>query len=1057
MKKHLHQRLGYTTCRPPCFSGNWRLLFNASFILSFLLLTLVGNPVLAQGTGTPITGRVTDATGQGLPGVTVRTKENATAATVTDVDGRYKITASAGSTLVFSFVGFTTQEVRVNDQKTIDVQLRDDAKSLNEVVVIGYQAVRKRDLTGAVSTVSPAEASRTTANSVGESLQGLTPGVTVRSSGAPGQQSNIEIRGVASFISSAPLYVVDGMILEDPNTTTVNPQDIESIQVLKDASAAAIYGSRAANGVIIITTRKGKKGAPKISVSAKYGSQHIPKRWDVMNSTEYADTRRQQYTNAGLTPPPSVSTEFNPAINTNWQDLAMRTGNNQDYNVSISGGSDNSSYLVSGSYFQNQGVLKGYSFNRASLRVNTETKKGRLTFGENALFTNTNNYHPNRGNPFYDLPQLLPTVPVQDPRFITPGSKTNPWGYSTGTLDNSDVTYAYNPVAVRDLSQGYNNYARLLGNGYAQLRLFDWLDYKLNVGLEASFDYNEDLRKDGIFSYAQQPELSYIDEDRQRFYNVLIEHTLNFNKTIGVHNINGVVGYTQQTFYRDQTQARKTNLQIYNGSYLTEINAATGTSSASGQVVRDDRLRSFLGRINYNYDDRYLLTASGRVDKDSRFGPDYRTGFFPSVALGWRLSKEKFFKVDWVDNLKINASYGVLGINTISSFQNVGLINISPRAVFNGDRLYTGAYQARLYNANVKWEERKETNIGFDASLFRDRLTISAAYYYNKSDDVLINRVLPLISGNAGGDYPAGDYRNFPPENAASISNRGFEFEATYRNNDNPFKWSVSGNFTTIKNKVLSIGNQGVGINYIQQGSARSQVGYPMGQWYVLKELGIFQSQEEVNNYKRSDGSLIQPFSKPGDIKFGADPNGKGTINNNDRVYNGSPWPTLQTGLQFNGSYKQFSVNLQMVGIFGVTLYNDVRRVLDSYQNTNFRQGINPWSPTNTGGTDPRLGIANGDTGIATNNTPESSRWLENGSYGRIRNLEIGYMLPKSLLGKLRLESARVFVSGQNLLTVTSYKGLDPDVTGNGILQRGVDAGQWPSNRIFSIGLNCGF
>lgn len=848
--------------------------------------------------------------------------------------------------------------------------------------------------------------------------------------------------------------MIDGMIA-DANTT-VNNDDIESIQILKDASAAAIYGSRAANGVVILTTKHGKAGEPKLSFSVKYGAQQIPKKCDVMNATQYAKLKSQEYTNSGLAVPPSIGSAFNSAVNTNWQDLDERTGNDQDYNITYSGGTDHSNFLVSGSYYKNDGVLKANSFNRESLRINSETRKWRLTFGENALITNTNNYHPNRGNAFYDLPQLLPTVPVKDPKFIDNSTSftnpnmgfRNPAGWSNGTVDNVDVTYAWNSLAINDLSQGYNNYDKILGNAYVGLKIFDWLDYKFNAGVEGSFDYNRDFRKDGTFSYAAQQELSYIDEDRERYRNVLLEHTLNFNKTFGKSNINGVLGYTRQWYYRDVTDARKTNLPIYNGQYLSEINAATGTSSTSGYVAQDDKLQSFLGRVNYSFDDKYLLTASGRVDQDSRFGPNYRTGFFPSIAGGWRISKENFFKVDWVSDLKINASYGVLGINTISSFQNVGLINNATRAVFAGDQIYSGAYQAQLYNADLRWEKRQETNIGFDASLFNNRLSIGAAVYRNVAKDALVNLPLPQYLGNAGGN---------PPVNAGSISNEGIELEATYRDSGHKFKWSVSGNLTTIKNEVLDLGNQGAGINYIQSGSTRSQIGYAMSQWYVLKEIGIFQTQDEINNYKRANGTVIEPYAKPGDIKFYANPNGAGTLNNNDRQFDGTPWPTLQTGLQFNGQYKQFSVNLQLVGIFGLTIYDDVRRNLDGYQNTNFRVGINPWSPTNTGGTDPRLGIANGDAGIASNNTPESSRWLENGSYGRIRNLQFGYQLPADIMKKWKITSAQIFISGQNLLTVTKYKGLDPDLVGNGLLQRGVDAGNWPSSRIFSVGINCGF
>jgi TonB-linked SusC/RagA family outer membrane protein len=1044
MKEFLLQKPRVIHNYPLCTGARWQLYKKVPLFICLILSLFTAVSAFAQGS--QVTGRVTDATGQGLPGVTVKVKESPTNASVTDVNGKYSISAPASSTIVFSFIGYTTQEIRLSGQSVIDVQLRDDTKTLNDVVVIGYQTIRRRDLTGAVAVVDPAVANKVSANSVPETLQGLSPGVTVNTGGAPGQNPRIEIRGVASFNNANPLYVIDGMIA-DANVT-INNDDVETIQVLKDASAAAIYGSRAANGVIIITTRRGKKGAPKLDFSAKVGVQSIPKKWDVMNSTEYAAIKKQQYVNSGLTVPASIGSAFNPAVSTDWQDLDYRKGIYSDYNASVSGGSDNSIYLVSGSYLQNQGALNAYKFNRASLRINTETKKGRFTFGENALFTNSNNYHPNRGNPFYDLPQLLPTVPVQSAAFVTQNNLTNPQGFSTGTADNGgDVTYAYNSLAINNVSQGYNNYAKILGNAFAQLRLFDWLDYKYNIGLEASFDYNRDFRKDGIFSYAQQPELSYIDQARSRFRNLLQEHTLNFNKSFSKHSINGVVGYSTQTQTYDVTQARRTGLPIYNGEYLTEINAAGGSSSASGSSSAY-RIHSFLGRVNYNYDDRYLLTATGRIDQDSRFGADYRSGFFPSVAGAWRISKEKFFKADWVNDLKINASYGVLGINTIDPYQNQGFINNAPRAVLGNDQVISGAYQARLFNADLRWEERKATNIGVDASFFNNRLSITAAVYKNVAKDVLLAQPLAQYLGNSGAA---------PQVNAASISNKGIEFEATYRNSSHPFKWSVSGNVTTIKNKVLGLGNQGVGINYILSGSTRSQIGYPMGQWFVLKEVGIFQTQAEVNNYKRNNGTVIQPFSKPGDIKFEANLDGTGTLNANDRQFFGTPWPTLQSGLQFNGSYKQFSVNLQMVGVFGATIYNDVRRILSSYQNSNFLRGVNPWTPTNTNTTDPRLAISNGDAGIANNNTPESSRWLENGSYGRIRNLEIGYTLSKATADRMHISNARIFISGQNLLTVTPYKGLDPDIVGNGLIQRGVDSGNWPPSRVLSVGVNFGF
>jgi len=1046
MKKKLLEHFAWTKRRVAHVKVLNPLSGTLTICMCFILSFFLSIGAYAQGNIT-VKGKVTDAGGQSLPNVTVSVKGSPTTAVATGLDGAFKITTAANNTLVFSYTGYVTQEVAINNQNVINIALHDDTKALNEVVVIGYQTIRKKDLTGAVAVVSAKDASAVTASSLGESLQGLSPGVTVRNSGAPGAGSEIEIRGIGSLLSSAPLYVIDGM-LSDANIT-INNDDIESIQVLKDASAAAIYGSRAANGVIIITTKKGKNGPPKITFSVKYGKQNLPKQWDVMNSTDYANLKRQEYANAGLPVPPSIaSATFNPAINTDWQKLDERSGNDEDYNVTLSGGSDYSKYLISASYYNSQSVLLANSFNRASFRVNTETKKGILTFGENALLTNTYTNSPTEGNPFYDLPNSLPTVPVSSPQWVT---STNPKGYTNGTNDPNggpqDISYANNIIAANDVTSQQTNNAKLVGNGYIQLALTPWLFYKFNAGLETSFDHTLNIFDGTPIRYGTPVASSTVNETRGQFTNVLMEHTLNFDKTFGKHSLNGVFGFTQQREKDTYTTGGRANLTLVDGSYQTSINSASGAPTSSGGVgFADYKIISYLGRVNYGFNDKYLLTATGRVDEDSRFGANYRTGFFPSVAAAWRINKESFFKADWVNDLKINASYGVLGVNTIPQFANTGYINTAPRAVFNGDVVENGAYQASLYNPDVHWESRHETNIGIDATILNNRLSITAAVYNNVSKDALLIEQLPSYLGA----------NNAPYVNSGSISNKGIEFEATYRNNDHQVKWNISGNFTTIRNRVLSVGDQG-GADYIVQSAdiTRAQVGHPIGSWYVLKDIGIFQNQAEINSYKRANGDLIEPFAKPGDIKYYADPNGKGQVNNNDRVFDGTSMPSFQTGLQFNASYHQFSIGIQLVGVFGATLFDDVRRTLDGYQNTNFRSSISPWTPTNTNTSDPRLGFAT-DPGIASNNTFESSRWLENGNYARIRNLELGYTLPKGLLSQWHIDNARVFISGQNLLTVTKYKGLDPDVEGN-LLQPGFDNGNWPPSRIFSLGINCGF
>lgn len=1018
-------------------------------------LLLLCNLFLLSSTAFAQAGRVTGKVlsgidNQPLTGVSVIIK-GTTTGTTTDNSGNYSINATSDAILSFGYVGFTPQEFTVGNQATINVTLVNTAASMNEVVVIGYQTVRRRDITGATAVVNAANASRVSAASVGESIQGLAPGVTVRSGGGPGQNSRIEIRGVASFRNTDPLYVIDGMIA-DANST-VNNNDVESIQILKDASAAAIYGSRAANGVIIITTRKGRSGPPRVSFSARYGVQKIPKRWNVMNNTEFANTQKTQFQNSGLTPPVSVGTGFDPSINTDWQDAVLRTGNTQDYNVGVSGGSPNSSYLISGSFYKNQGVLIANSFERASLRINTEARKGRLTIGENMVISNSDGQNPGGGvNAFYEAPRILPIIPIQSDAYKT--IQYNPAGWGMGT--NNAVTYASNYVATAALDKINYNYARIVGNAYVDFKFTNWLNYRFNAGLETSFDYSREVRDTGIWRYTNQPPQTSISENRSRYTNVLLEHTLNFNKIAGDHSINGVIGYSQQQVKRDFSGAGRTGLQSSGGQTFTTLNASFGVPSASGGTSEFYRIRGFLGRLNYAYTDRYLLTLSGRIDQDSRFAKDYRTGYFPAAAFAWRISKEKFFKVDWITDLKIRASYGQLGINTLSSWEYVGLINSYPRAILGtGQTPNLGQYQAQIIDPNLHWEKRIVRNIGFDAALFNSRLLVTVEAYNSLSKDVLVNLPLASYLGNAGGT---------PSTNAASIRNTGFEISATYRSNTHAIKWDVSANATTIKNKVVDLGSQAAGKNYLPTGLTRTQLGRNIGEWFLLQNAGIFQSLAEVTDYKDKNGKIIQPNGKPGDIKY-VDLNGDGQINNDDRDFSGSPWPTLQTGAQFNASYGQFNLNLQLVGIFGAKIYNDVRRELDSYQNTNFRKDINPWSTSNTGGSDPRLGVQANDPGISDNNRSESTRWLENGSYMRVRNIEIGYNFSKNAVSQIGFTSARLFISGQNLLTVTKYKGLDPDVIGNQdpnnpqsrILERGVDFGNWPPSRIFSVGIQCEF
>ncbi len=1019
------------------------------FTLSMAVALLFSFGAFAQHI---INGTLTSPTGDPLSGATITIKGTNKSA-VADTKGAFSIDAPQGSILVISSVGYKTKEVTATGNSVVET-LEAGEGVLSDIVVIGYQTVRKKDLTGAAGVVNMADANKISSQSVGEAIQGLVPGVTVRNGGAPGSNAAIEIRGVANFGNSSPLYVIDGMFT-DANTT-VNPNDVATIQILKDASAAAIYGSRAGNGVVIITTKKGKEGPAKISFSSRYSIQQIPKRWKVMDAPQFLKTFQQQYQNSDVVLPTGIAAQIaNNTIKTDWQDEFYRQGAVQDYNVGISGGSKTSTFLVSAGYYKNKGVLIANEFDRASLRINSESKKGRLTFGENIVFSNSNGKNPGGGvNAFYDAPLSLPIIAVRGPQYKDIPANPGSWGMGTSDVPSYSSNYAANAA----LDKQTYNFAKLVGNAFVEFKLATWLTYRFNAGAEVSFDYFKEIRDTGIWRYANQPPNTSIGESRQRYTNFLLENTLNFNKTFGLHTISAVAGFSRTQQKREITSGGRVNLLTAGNNLYTTISSATGALSASGGTPLFWRAHGYLGRINYAYNDRYLLTLTGRIDQDSRFGTDFRTGYFPSVAAAWRISKESFFKSNTINDLKLRASYGKLGFSDVlGSWDYLSVINVFPRAVYGvSQTAYAGGYQALITNPDIHWESRTQKNIGLDAGLFNNRLTLSVDVYSSLSKDVLV--FLPLAQYLGGSGNPA--------VNAASIRNTGVEFSATYRSkisSASRFKWDVSANFTTIKNRVVEVGNRGVDargnkVDYLEATNfIRAQVGHSIGEWYVIKSAGIFKSQQEIDSYVDKSGGKIQGNAKPGDVKY-LDANGDGTINNDDRQYAGSPWPSLQGGLQFNLGYGQFNLNLQLVGIFGNKIYNDIRRQLDSYELANFRSDINPWSPTNPNGTDARLAVnQSSDPTVTTNNMAQTDRWLESGSYLRVRNLELSYTLPKNILSRVSFNNARIYISGQNLLTITKYKGLDPDVQGTGIISRGFDAGNWPSSRIISFGIQADF
>ncbi len=1007
-----------------------RLLHAISLTCLALLLCF---SVMAQQA---VSGTLRSGTGEPLAGATVSVKGTATSVT-TNAAGQFTINAPAGSTLVVSYVGYTTQEVSVSGQGPLNLQLQPANQELQQVVVIGYQTVRRRDLTGAVGVINPAAANRNVANTVAEAIQGLTPGVTVRNTGTPGGGAKIDIRGAGTFANNNPLYIIDGMYSDA--TPDFNPQDIESIQILKDASAAAIYGSRAANGVIIITTKKGRRGPVQITGSVKVGVQNVHRRYDMMNAAEYRDLATRLYQAGGLAVPTSLTTEFNPSIDTDWQSQFLRTGAIGEYNLGASGSIANKvNFYISGNHFHNKGPVIGNSFVRNGLRINTEARFGRFTIGENVLFSLTHEDPIAAGgvgvNPFVDMISMPPVVPLLGDRFI---NVNNPGGWGFG-LNNAYLnTLTANVPALQRLDQFDQYNSKIRGNAYVDVRLLEGLTYRFNFGLEKTIDRGTGTRYPGtVRQGTPSPNNNQIArfENTGRLTSKLYENTLNFERAFGSHRVSAVAGVSNQTF-----------------EYPLLRFATIGTNpTSSDPYIERSNLIGLLGRVNYNFQDRYLVSLTFRRDGSSLFSKNNRWGNFPSASVAWRIARESFWKVDAISDLKIRASYGSLGNSEfLRGWQYYAQINPFPRAIFGPNQAeQLGGIVTRLANGTLRWERKITKNLGLDAAFLNNRITLTADYFIAETDGVLVNLPISWTTGNAG-DPPA--------INAASLRNKGFELALGFRPRaGRDFRWEATLNFTTIRNKVIAFGDATT--RFTQVGDARTEIGRSIGEWYVLKTDGIFQSQAEIDAHRGKNGQVLQPWSKPGDIRY-VDVDDDGRIDlDKDRYYAGSPWADFEAGLLLNFSYKAFSLNMQWYSVVGNELYNRPRSTVDRMvENTNYRRGAQIWTEQNRSTEWPRVAIGSPDQGIQYNVLPQSDRWLESGTYVRLRNLELAYTIGREPLRRMGFNNVRVFVSGQNLLTFTGYKGLDPDITGVNIFERGLDNGQYPALRIFSAGVNFGF
>jgi len=1006
---------------------------------------------LARAAG-PVTGRIVDEKGAGLPGVNVLVK-GTNVGTATNADGRYTIDAPAGATLVFSYVGYTSQEVLVGDRATVDVALVPDAQSLSDVVVVGYLTQDRQNVTSAVAALDVKEAEKTPVPTLAQAFQGRVAGVQVEGTGGPGAVPNVLIRGVGSTgTNTAPLYVIDGLWTD--NIRNLSPTDIESTTILKDASSTAVYGSRGANGVVVITTKRGRSGEPQVSANGYVGVESIYRKYNLTNHSEWADRSAQAYRNAGLDPtqrmPGAVkgTAAYSDAIDTDWQKEFFRTGKVQDYNLTFSGGSNaektSTNFLISAGYFNQEGIVRGPSFERYNVRLNSGFRRGKLKITQSALLTHINTTLLNEV-PFVDVLAELPGIPVYNP------ANFGGYGFGSANLFN----YSVNPIGAQEILNRTQRNNLVQGNVVAEFNFTDWLSYRLNLGLDQQDFYDKNARREGYIRLGESsPNTTYLFENRGTSTFLLAENTLNFNKRFGDHNVNALLGYSEQRTKFDNATANATGFSSQpQYFFVLSQGLNTATPATVGGGIDEFTKRSYFSQLNYDYKNRYLITGSFRRDGSSRFDPTRRYANFGAGSLGWRISEEDFFKnaLPVVDNLKLRASYGVNGNDQILNYAYQAVVN---RGIFyplgTSQALVPGATQPGLESRGIRWESRYTTDFGLDLALLGNRLTLSADYYISDTKGTLVSPPLPGYLGTAGAAAQ-------PYSNVGELRNQGFELAIGYHEGRKAFTYGADLTLTTLRNEVRRLSD----IQPVIPGDfgvTRTEVGQPISRLYLLDMIGVFQSQDEINNYKSADGKVIQPLAQPGDVKF-RDVNGDGSITySGDRQFVGRPFPTLQGGLNLTAGFKGIDASIFWQGQTGNDILNITRTAVENlYGDTNFNRDITPWTNENRSNTTPRLVYGGGAEGVK-NNELASTRWVEDGSYLRLKNVQIGYTFPKTLTSRISGSSTiRVFVTGRNIVTFTKYTGFDPETPGTGLFGRGLDNGTYPNVRTFTGGLQVNF
>ncbi len=1014
------------------------------FTLSFMCFSLLGY------TQSTLTGTVVDAGGLAIIGANISVP-NTDVGTVSDVDGTFNLAIPAGSDEIqVSFLGYQTQRVSVNNMSNISIIMIEDTEVLDEVIVVGYGTQKKSDLVGSVASINGSDLKALVVGNPTSALQGKMAGIQIENNGgAPGGDANVFVRGVSSLTNSFPLYVIDGTFADNMNF--LNPKDIESIEVLKDASSAAIYGSRAANGVVIITTKRGSDdGQTKVSLDIRGGVESPTKMLDLLNGQEFIQYRNQVEANdgTGFVLPSNLPS-------TDWQDLSLNSGTIQDYGLSVSGGNERAKFYVSGNYYDQEGILVGSGFQRLNARANSQFKLGKLTINQSLSLVQSDLQENNWfGFDGATAPILAENVPGNDGGFEAPEFSVHNFG-------------GLNKFGLASLEDNNLNSKSVLGNINFAYQLTPELSVKLNYGMDYLNQYSRVFtptyfmsNSDAVINVNDQNDLA---EVRGETMLTVWEPTLSYNKDLSNNsNLNVVVGYTEQKIDFSNLGIYvqglpSNNIQVVGAAAPSNVQNIGGVNNVSG-------LRSLFGRVNYNHNDKYLVQFTMRRDATSKFAPDFRVGYFPSVSFGWKVHNEPFFAQDGlVNRLKLRAGFGTLGSQNIPDYSYQSVFDLTSNTSF-GNALQTGYAQTAFALEDLKWEEARTFNIGADLGLMDDRLTMSVEYYNKDVSDVLVGVNLPSTAGTS---LPV-------VRNAGAINNSGIEFEALYRSSiSSDFKYQLGFNLGTFNSEITELPNPIIGpstsedltrVNRFIEGEA------PGVYWGFVVD-GVYADQAAIESDQNiaNDGvrkSLVQP----GDF-IRRDLNGDGVIDAGDQTILGDPTPDFIYGINFTGSYKKLDFGLFFNGVQGNEIYN-LNKFFNIFwaDDNKLTDVLNAWTPQNTNTEIPRSTTLD----QAENRAP-SSFFVEDGSYLRLRTLELGYTMDNAVLNST-FSNLRFFITGQNLLTLTGYSGYDPDVSStnggranrdsgfygnrvdvNPLLGRGLDARAYPNARAFVFGVQATF